>query len=314
MAHTGIEGGMMRSVRHLLSIGLIALLWAPAAQAGATLNVLACEPEWAALVQAIGKEHVEVKSATTAFQNPHHIQARPSLIARARNADLVVCTGAELEVGWLPLLLRQSGNARIQRDKPGYFMASEQVELIEQLEKVDRSMGDIHAGGNPHVHLDPYRLLQIARQLGERMKQIDPVNARDYQANLESFASQWQTAIERWETKARPLKDIKVVVQHRSWSYLFTWLEMEVVADLEPKPGLPPTSGHLAGLLDVIQAEQPRFIVLTTYQSDRGASWLSRRTQLPVITLPYTVGGHEQATDLFGLYETTLDMLLKAIE
>ncbi len=304
----------MTSVKYLLSIGLFALLFAPATQAGATLNVLACEPEWAALTEAIGKKHVEVSSATTAFQDPHHIQARPSLIARARNADLVVCTGAQLEVGWLPLLLRQSGNAHIQRDKPGYFMASEQVELIEQLENVDRSMGDIHGAGNPHVHLDPYRLLTIARQLGERLQQIDPDNAQHYQANLDSFAGQWQTAIERWEKKARPLKDRKAVVQHRSWSYLFNWLGIKVVADLEPKPGLPPTSGHLAGLLKVIQSEKPQLIVLTTYQSERGARWLSRRTQLPVITLPYTVGGHEQATDLFGLYETTLDLLVETVQ
>ncbi|MDR9436918.1 MAG: zinc ABC transporter substrate-binding protein, partial [Thiohalophilus sp.] len=166
----------------------------------------------------------------------------------------------------------------------------------------------------PHVHLDPYRLLTIARQLGERLQQIDPVNALHYQANLDGFVGQWQTAIERWEERARPLKEKKAVVQHRSWSYLFRWLEIEAVADLEPKPGLPPTSGHLAGLLNVIQAEKPQLIVLTTYQSERGARWLSRRTQLPVLTLPYTVGGHEQATDLFGLYETTLDLLLETVQ
>lgn len=301
-------------MKHLLSIGVFSLLFVTAGLAGAKINVLTCEPEWAALVRTIGKQQVNVSAATTAFQDPHHIQARPSLIARARNADLVVCAGAELEGGWLPLLLRQSGNARIQRGKPGYFMASEQVELIEQLDRVDRSMGDIHAAGNPHVHLDPYRLLVIAQQLGKRLKRIDPANAQYYQANLDAFSDQWQVAIHRWEKKARPLEGKKAVVQHRSWSYLFKWLEIEVIADLEPKPGLPPTSGHLAGLLKVIQAEEPKFIVLTTYQSDRGARWLSRRTQLPVITLPYTVGGHERARDLFGLYETTLDLLLETIQ
>jgi len=304
----------MKKRNRLLSIPVFVLLCATAGQAVAKVNILACEPEWAALAQAIGKEQVRVTSATTAFQDPHHIEARPSLIARARNADLVICTGADLEIGWLPLLLRQSGNARIQSGQAGYFLAAEQVTLIESLAKVDRSMGDIHAAGNPHVHLDPYRLLDIARHLGERLGQIDPANAQHYQANLETFAENWQAAILAWERKARPLKGKKAVVQHRSWSYLFAWLGIEAVADLEPRPGLPPTSGHLAGLLDVIENDKPEFIAITAYQNNRGARWLSQRTRLPVVTLPYTVGGHEQAGDLFGLYDTTLDLLLGAVQ
>lgn len=305
---------MMKKPNKLIAIPMFVLLFASAGQAVAKVDILACEPEWAALVQAIGKEQIRVTSATTAFQDPHHIEARPSLIARARNADLVICTGADLEIGWLPLLLRQSGNARIQPGKPGYFMAAKQVELIEKLERVDRSMGDIHAAGNPHLHLDPYRLLKVAGQLAQRLEKIDPDNAAAYQSNLATFSGRWQSEIDTWEKKAQPLKGKKAVVQHRSWSYLFAWLGIEAVADLEPRPGLPPTSGHLAGLLERIEADKPEFIAITAYQNNRGAHWLSQRTRLPVITLPYTVGGHEQAGDLFSLYDTTLDLLLGAVQ
>ncbi|MFP4609416.1 MAG: metal ABC transporter substrate-binding protein [Thiohalophilus sp.] len=302
----------MRIFNKSVSLALFTLLFATATQAVAKVDVLACEPEWAALAEAIGQQRVNVVSATTAYQDPHHIEARPSLIARARSADLVVCTGAELEVGWLPLLLRQSGNGRIQQGKPGYFMAAEQVALIEKLESVDRSMGDIHAAGNPHLHLDPYRLLKVAKQLVRRLEKIDPDNGAAYQSNFEAFSERWQTAIDRWEKKAQTLRGRKAVVQHRTWSYLFAWLGVEAVADIEPRPGLPPTSGHLASLLEKIKRDRPDFIILAAYQNERGAQWLSRRSQLPVITLPYTVGGSEQAGDLFSLYDTMLDQLLEA--
>ncbi|MGD8547127.1 MAG: zinc ABC transporter substrate-binding protein [Thiohalophilus sp.] len=303
----------MKNAKRFYSLVSLFLLSIVAGQASAKLNVLACEPEWAALAETLGKQHVEVFSATTAFQDPHHIEARPSLIARARQADLLVCTGADLEIGWLPLLLRQSGNARIQSGQPGYFLAAEQVELIEKTERVDRSMGDIHAAGNPHVHLDPYRLLEIARRLTERLVMIDAGNAQTYQENYHVFESRWQTAIRTWETRAQRLKGIKVVVQHRSWSYLLGWLGIEPIADLEPKPGLPPTSGHLAGLLERLANHRAGAILIAAYQNDRGAQWLAGKTGIPVITLPFTVGGNKQAKDLFSLYDDTLNLLLEGV-
>ncbi|TDY03971.1 metal ABC transporter substrate-binding protein [Thiohalophilus thiocyanatoxydans] len=304
----------MNKRNRLLSVPLFALLSVMAGQGVAKVDILACEPEWAALAEELGRDRVSVVSATTAYQDPHHIEARPSLIARARNADLVTCTGAELEVGWLPLLLRQSGNTRIQQGKPGYFLASEQVPLLETLEKVDRSMGDIHAAGNPHVHLDPYRLLDIAEALTQRLKTIDESNRQYYQDNFDRFADQWQAAIKEWERKAEELRGKKAIVQHRSWSYLLTWLGIDVLADLEPRPGLPPTSGHLAKLLETTEKTPPDFILIASYQNDRGAQWLARRSEAPLVSLPYTVGGNERAQDLFSLYNNTLELLLAEIE
>jgi zinc/manganese transport system substrate-binding protein len=281
-------------------------------QAFAKVNVFACEPEWKSLTETIGGSHVKVYSATTAFQDPHHIEARPSLIAKTRQADLLVCTGAELEIGWLPLLLRQSGNASIQEDEPGYFLASDYVERIEVPKELDRRDGDVHAGGNPHVHWDPNRLITIADALAQRLQLIDPKNDMFYRQQFTIFHERWKKNIVRWEQKAAVLRGKKVIVHHKNWSYLINWLDMKELGDIEPKPGLPPTSAHLARLLKQTRADQPDYILLANYQNPKGARWLSKKTQVPLLSLPFTVGGSKQATDLESLYDEVLSALTQA--
>ena len=197
----------------LICLGLSAWFLAP--QVSAKVQVFACEPEWKSLVEALGGDQVQAYSATTAFQDPHHIEARPSLIAKTRRADLLVCTGAELEIGWLPLLLRQSGNARIQENQPGFFLAADQVERIQVPTELDRSQGDVHAAGNPHVHWDPYRLLSIAEALSQRLQLIDPAHAAEYQRHLDHFSATWTQRIQVWEAQAAPLRGKKVIVYPR---------------------------------------------------------------------------------------------------
>lgn len=279
----------------------------------AALHIFACEPEWAALAQELGGERMEVFSATTAFQDPHRIEARPSLIARLRGADLLVCSGAELEAGWLPVLLRQAGNARVQPGRPGHFVAALQVERLDIPEQVDRSQGDVHAQGNPHVHLDPHRLARIATALSARLQEIDPAHAADYAARHTDFAQRWQEAVAAWELQAQPLRGVPVVAHHQDWRYLADWLGLRVVALLEPRPGLPPGAGHLAELKTQLQQAPARMVLRAAYQDDRPAEWLSRQTGMPAVELPYTVGGSPRATDLFGLYEDTLARLLGAL-
>lgn len=297
-------------MRELAKLILIAIFVSP--PAFGKFNIFACEPEWKALAELIGGEHVEAFSATTAFQDPHHIEARPSLIAKTRRADMVFCTGAELEIGWLPLLLRMSGNSVVQVRSPGYFMAAEQVNLLDILTNVDRSMGDVHAAGNPHVHLDPYRLLIIAKKLTRRLKLLDAEHAQYYQERYDDFGRKWRAAIEKWESDASALRGVKVVVQHKNWRYLFDWLGIEAIADLEPKPGLPPSTGHLVNVLDVLKGEPVQLIVLAAYQNTKAANWLAERKKLPVLILPFTVGGHERAMDLFALYELTILQLFES--
>src|SRR5258705_7314522 len=243
--------------------------------AAAALNVFACEPEWGALAQELGGDKVSVYSATTALQDPHRIEARPSLIARIRSADLLVCSGSELEVGWLPLLLTQSGNAKIQPGSMGYLEASQFVPKLEIPKVVDRALGDVHPSGNPHVHLDPRNIARVAEALAERFVQLDPANADIYKARGNSFRERWRAALSRWEQQAAPLKGVPVVVYHKDMSYFINWAGMREAGSLEPKPGLPPTPAHLAELVERMKREPAKIIVYSAYNSPRAAEFLS---------------------------------------
>ena len=289
-----------------------AALFAPPAMAA--VNVFACEPEWAALASELAGDKASVYSATTALQDPHRIEARPSLIARARSADLLVCTGSDLEVGWLPLLFTQSGNAKIQPGKAGYFEASQFVARIETPKTVDRSMGDIHPGGNPHIHLDPRNIARVAAALSGRLAEIDPANAQAYRQRLSAFTPRWQAAIERWEREGARLKGLPVVVYHKDMSYFIAWMGLREAGSLEPKPGLPATPAHLAELLERMKREPAKVIVYSAYASPKAAEFLSARSGIPMTMLPFTVGGSEKAKDLFGLFDDTIARLLAAIK
>ncbi len=289
---------------------LLGLTIACANSAQAALNVFACEPEWGALAQALGGERVSVYTATTALQNPHYIEARPSLLAKARSADLAICTGAELEVGWLPIVLTQSGNAKIQEGAPGFFEASSFVVKLEVPQRLDRAQGDVHAAGNPHVHLDPRNIAKIAQALTQRLAQLDAANATAYHSLGEAFQQKWGQAIARWQAQAAPLKGMPVVTYHKDMSYLIAWLGMREVGNLEPKPGLPPTTGHLTDLLGRLENAPARAIVRSAYNNPKPAEWLSERARIPAVVLPFTVGGTERARDLFGLFDDSLDRLL----
>ncbi len=293
----------MKSIR---SIFLFLTCTAPAA--AADLNVFACEPEWAALLAELAGPRVAVTSATTAAQDVHTIQARPSLIAAARRADLVVCSGASLEIGWLPLLLRQSTNNRVMPGQPGYFETALEVPRLEVPSVVDRAAGDIHPFGNPHVQLDPRNITPIATALSRRLIQLDPSGAADYRARLDDFRQRWNQALAGWEARAVPLAGLRLVVHHNSWVYLAAWLHLDIVGYLEPKPGLPPTSGHLAELLATLKDQPPAAIVRSAYQSERPSAWLAERTGSTAIELPHTVDGKE-IKDLFTLFDEILRRL-----
>ena len=284
---------------------LIISLWASNSQA--EINVFACEPEWASLAQILGGNKVNVFSATTALQDPHHIQARPSLIAKARRADLLICTGAELEAGWLPLLLRKSGNGKILTGQPGYFMAADHVTLLEKPKLLDRSLGDIHADGNPHIHLDPHRIMLIAEALTNTLSRVDPDNQIDYQNNWTNFKDTWSRAITKWEQQSQSLRGKKIVVNHNSWVYLEDWLKLERVATLEPKPGIAPSSAHLTQVLAELKQHQADMILYATYQNDKAVRWLAQKTHIPVVALPFSVNSDET---LFQWYERILNQLL----
>src|SRR5882672_4596198 len=311
MAPINSEVTNMKTIlRFVVALGSVVV----ALPAAAALNVFACEPEWGALAQELGGDKVAVFSATTALQDPHRIEARPSLIARIRNADLVVCSGSELEIGWLPLLLTQSGNNRIQPGSPGYLEASQYVMRLEIPKVIDRALGDIHPAGNPHVHLDPRNIAKVAEVLAGRLVELDHANAELYKTRADSFAKRWQSAIEGWSTRAAALKGVPIVVYHKDMSYFINWSGMQEAGALEPKPGIPPTPSHLAELVERMQRNPAKAIVYSPYNNPKAAEFLFARTKIPDVMLPYTVGGTEKAKDLFGLFDDTIDRLRAAVK
>jgi len=282
--------------------------------AHAALKVLATTADWGALTRELGGERVDVYVATTAMQDVHRVEARPSLVARARSADLLVANGAELEIGWLPVLIQESGNARIRPGSPGYFEATSALRLLEVPSQLDRSMGDIHPLGNPHVQLDPRNIQLVAHALTARLSQLDPQQAAYYAARGQDFDARWAAATQSWEAKAAKLKGVPVVIMHRDQAYLCHWLGMTEVASIEPKPGVPPTAAYLGSLVGKLTSTPAKLILLNAYNDPKAADWLSGRLHTPSVVLPFSVGGSPEAKDLFGLFDDTLNKLLAALK
>ncbi|MCK4674696.1 MAG: zinc ABC transporter substrate-binding protein, partial [Gammaproteobacteria bacterium] len=225
----------------------------------------------------------------TSMQDPHHIQARPSLIAKARRADLLVCSGAELETGWLPLLLRKAGNSNIQPGQTGNFVAADHVEKQDVPKKLDRSMGDIHAEGNPHIHTNPENILLIAKALSQRLSEIDADNEKHYVSRYVDFEKRWSQLIVEWKKQTDFLQGENIVSHHNYWTYLNRWTGMNVLATLEPVPGVSPSSSHLAKIKKQLSRQKIKMILHVSYVNERPSHWLSEQTGVPVIALPATV-------------------------
>ncbi|MFG6446628.1 metal ABC transporter substrate-binding protein [Roseateles sp. BYS180W] len=292
----------------------LALLGTALATPAAALTVFACEPEWAALTRVL-LPSARVHVATHAEQDPHHIEARPALIAQLRAAEVVVCTGASLEGGWLPTLQERAGNARARE----VFFAAAQVSLLNPQPSAIGTpwAGDVHAEGNPHVHLDPRRLLQVTAALAQRLGQEAPAERAGIEQRRAAFEARWRQHIAAWERSAAPLRGQRVAAQHTSFAYLWHWLEIKQDADLEPKPGMAPTPGHLQRLLEGLRSAPPMAVVASNYQDPRSARWLttqleSAKVKVPLLVLPATVAEDAAEPQLVQWMDTLVRQLLQA--
>jgi zinc/manganese transport system substrate-binding protein len=291
----------------LLSLALTLTLPLPAL---ADINVFSCEPHWTALLSEIGGNHVSVTTATGAYNDPHFIQAKPSLISAIRKADLVLCNGADLEVGWLPVLMNQGARDGVQPGQPGYMEASQYVTLLQVPTRVDRAQGDIHPYGNPHLQTDPRVMSAVAPELAKRLAQLDPSNAADYQKRYADFKTRWDAALAKWQQQAAPLKGMKLIAYHDGWVYMQDWLGVDVVGFLEPKPGIPPSPSHLADLLSAIKSQGVKGIIYTPYEDEQAPGWLADHGGIPKVVIADTVGA-DNDKDLFQFYQQIVDQLTK---
>lgn len=299
------------SIRRVVTGAACAIALALAPATARALTIFACEPEWAALARDLAP-NATIVAATHARQDPHRIEARPALIAALRRADLAVCTGASLEADWLPMLQERAANSRVATGGPGMFFAADAVETIDVPSSLDRGMGDVHAQGNPHVHLDPERLAHIAEALAGRLASIDPDRAAEYEATNARWQADWATRMAGWRERVAPLAGRRIAVQHSTFEYLWRWTGLRPVVDIEPLPGMPPTPAHLRRVLDRVRAEPPFAVVQTLYQDPQPGRWLADRIERPLLALPSTVTPEGRSTDLPGLFDELLDRLAGA--
>lgn len=292
-------------MKFLLPLFLLALLATPA---HAQVRVFACEPEWAALATEIGGDRLTLYTATGPHQDPHHVDARPSLIAQVRKADLVVCTGADLEIGWLPVLIARAANPALKGER--VFYAADHVALLAvPVGRVDRSKGDVHAQGNPHVHLDPRRMMDIGDALARTLSRIDSANAGAYTERALAFRERLTATLAAAQVEA--LRGRRWFVSHDAWPYLFDWLGAGQAGTLEPVPGVPPSSRHLAKLGELARQQPVHGIIHTSHDDARPVQWLARNGNTCAIELPYTVGAAPAARDLPGWYGEILVRLTR---
>ncbi len=274
-------------MRHSL-ISTIALFAAlGVSTASANVEIVATVPDLAALAREVGGEKVSITSLSLPTQDPHFVDAKPSLMLKLNRADLLLVVGLELEAGWLPALQGGARNARILSGGSGYLDCSRHVRLLEAAARpVDRSMGDIHTGGNPHYLFDPRQAASCAKAIAAKLGAVDRANAATYDANLRRFLERLERARAGWERRMAPYRGHPVITFHRSWNYLLDWLGLRSVAELEPKPGIPPTPSHVAAVLSTGRANKVRCVLQESFYPDRTGRLVAKKLDGQLVSLP----------------------------
>jgi zinc/manganese transport system substrate-binding protein len=299
-----------------ISAGIVgaALFIAAVSNAQAGLKVFACFPEWASLARTLGGDRLDVFQASAADVNPDYVQATPGLIAAFQEADLAICTGIDFEDEWLPTLQERSGNAKLANGKPGMFLASAYAQILNVAE-VPQEGGKhhLHEEGNPHVQGDPRNVIRVAAQLTKRLIALDPDGEAVYTANLKSFVEKLKAEIAVLEKKAAPLRNQAIIIQHQHSPYVMNWLGINVVAVLEPEPGVPPGPDFLAKAVKLGKGNGVKFIVYAGYEDPKVSKYVAGQLNVATVKVPFTVGGTPEAKDLLSFYEDTVDRLLEGL-
>ena len=279
--------------------------------ANATVTVVATYGWIGDLVQQIGQDRVSVSVLAQASFDPHFVPPKPSLAVKLRNADLLVINGGQLEIGWLPPVLRQASNARIQPNTEGFLDLSTLVTLSNPRPHATRADGDVHPDGNPHYVLNPDNMPVLAFGVAHHLCHLDKAGCGFYEQSLATFEQRWQEAKDRWQAKLAPLKGQQLVQYHESFDDLAHWMGMKIVANVEPVPGVPPGAGHLEKVLSDVRAQQVVMIVQEHFRDKEASSWLARQRGIPWKVLPADVGASPASTDVFRWFDEMVEILVK---
>jgi zinc/manganese transport system substrate-binding protein len=303
----------MSHIAAALSVAVI--LIGVATPAGATVNVLTTTEGLAAVAREVGGDTVKVTALSRGIQDPHFVDANPSLAVKLRNADLLVDVGMDLEVGWLPPLVTQSRNAAIQPGGPRRLTAGNFVSPMDlPTGPVDRSQGDIHPSGNPHFLSDPRRAVQVAAAVAGRLAEIDPGNAAHYRERLQAFQGKVAAAENGWKAQLAPFAGRNVITQHKTLTYLLDWSGLKAAGYMEPKPGVAPPPSHVASLAAVVKSSGVKGVLVENYYGRGPADQLRDLTGVKVIVIPGDVGGTKEASDWFSYVDVLVRSLVQAVQ
>ena len=279
----------------------------------AKLSVVATTPDLAAIATAIGGNAVDVKALAKPTEDPHFVDAKPSHIVTLNRADVLIDGGAELEMGWLPPLLESARNPKIALGAPGRIVASQGIRMLEVPSSFDRSKGDVHSLGNPHFLLDPLNVKIVAAQIAQHFSQVDPKSASLYQANLKAFNAMVDTKLVEWQRTLAPYKGAKIVTYHKDFPYLAERFGLEIVENLEPKPGIAPSPAHLAKVITTMKSEGAHVILVQPYQNRKTAETVARQSGAVVLDVPQQPGAIKGVTTYFQLMDNMVAKLSAAL-
>jgi len=294
----------MRKLRlvHMLVFGIMLLSVSIGSQAA--LKVIATTQDLAAIAKEVGGQHVQVQSLTRGTRDPHFAAAKPSMIRKVFHADLLLLVGADMEIAWLPVLLQSARNAKVLPGNNGYLDISLLIPLLGKLDgPVSRSMGDVHAGGNPHYWLDPRNGLLIAQGITNRLIAIDPENKKDYQKQFNKFKEKLNARWGIWQQELSWLKGKPVIAYHRSFIYLAKAFDFNIVAEVEPKPGISPSAASLTRLVSFIRNDAIGLLIMEPYYERRSAAYLNEKTDIHISVLPQSVGAQKNIKTYFDLFD-----------
>ena len=296
----------------LLSLGALFL---PSLAEAKKLTVVTATTDIAALAQEVGGEKISVESIAKGYQDPHFVEAKPSFLLKLRQADLLIVVGLQLEIGWLPPLINQSGNARIQVGAPGYLDASQFAEILDiPTGTVTRAMGDVHPLGNPHYWLDPENGRRIAKGIAGKLGDLDPSNTAYYQERFQDFDKRLAAAEQKWDAEMKPYHGRKVVTYHNSFPNFAKHFSLNVIGYVEPRPGIPPTPSHTIELIGLMKRENCKVILVEPYFDLKTPQAIARDTGGTVVQYLPSVGGEKQVTNYFELFDYDIGLLTKAFQ
>jgi len=299
----------------ILVLALTCSFSAPSAQAQAKLRIVATTSDMASLAEAVGGDRVEVNSIARGYQDPHFVEAKPSFLLLLRRADLLVVVGLQLEIGWLPPLITQSGNPRIQPAAGGYLDASQFAQILEvPTEVITRAMGDVHPFGNPHYWLDPGNGRRVAQGIAQKLSTMRPADAAYFQQRLQAFNDRLTQEERNWDAMMQPYRGRKVVTYHRSWPNFLNHFGLISAGEVEPRPGIPPTPSHTIELIGMMKRDSVKIILMEPYFDPKTPNSIARETGAQVVVLPPSVGGEKEITDYFTLFNYDLALLVKAFQ